>query len=161
MRHRERHVHETILQHVKAGLGDLGWFADPVPFGTVAVEVVGYQPLEAGETPSYNTVAVSMGDSTADLPFELGGGLSVCNYPFFVDVYGASEPIGVAIANDIKDALTDQIIGLRDYTTTSAGVPTDAQIEFDLVMTEKIPTATTTLDKRSWRSVKATAVLYF
>lgn len=160
MRHRERHVHETIVQHVTAALEALGWFTDPAPFGTVPVEVIGYQPLEAGETPPRNTVAISMGDSTEDKPYELGGGLYVCTYPFFVDVYGSNEPIGVSIANDIKDALTEEIIPLRDYTTTSAGVVTDAQIEFELVTTEKIPT-TTTLDKRSWRSVKAMAVTYF
>ncbi len=161
MRHRERHVHATIQAFVEEGLAALGWFDDPAPFGTVPATVVGYQPLEAGHTPSYNTVAVSMGDSTADEAWELGGGLHVCTYPFFVDIYAANEPIGVALSNDIKDHFTERIIPLRDYTTTSQGVPTDAQIEFDDVVTEKVPTATTTLDRRTWRSVKAMAVTYF
>lgn len=161
MRHRERHVHATIVSHLKEALTALDWYEDPAPFGTRPITLIAYQPQEAGQTPAFNTVAVSMGDSTADEATELGGGLYVCSYPFFVDVYGASEPIGVAISNDIKDSLTDRIIALRDYTTTSLGVPTEAQLEFEYVMTEKIPTATTSLDKRSWRSVKATAVCYY
>ena len=161
MRHRQRHVHRTIVDHVRANLDFGGWVTAPVNFGTSPVTVMDYQPLEAGETPAFNSVCVSMGDQGADEVVELGGGLSSCRYTVFVDVYGINEPIGVAISEDIKDCLTDEIIPVRDYTTDAVGVPTDHDIEFELVMVEKIATATTTLDKRSWRSVKTQAVVYF
>jgi hypothetical protein len=161
MRHRQRHAHKTLLEHLREELTDLGWFADPACFGTTPITLVDYQPLEAGETPALNTVAVSFGDQLADLDHELGGGLTRRDYVVFIDIYGASEPIGVAIGDDIKDALTFGTIALLDYTTDPAGVPVDAQLEFNHVIVETIPTATSTLDKRSWRCVKATVSCYF
>jgi hypothetical protein len=161
MRHRQRHVHATILKHVKDTLTTLGWVNSPVNFGTTPVSFLDYEPLEAGETPDLNTVAVSMGDQGADEAYELGGGLVRVDYTVFCDVWGANIPIGVAIAEDIKDALTEKVIALRDFTTNAAGVATSDSLEFEMVVVEVIPTATTTLDKRTWRSVKATAVCYY
>lgn len=161
MRHRQRHLHKTILEHVRTHLASVDWFDEAAPFGTVAVNLMDYEPQEAGETPPMNTVAVSIGDQGEDEPHELGGGLYRCEYVVFLDVYAASEPIGVAIADDIKDCLVDRIIPLRDYTTDAAGLVVDAQIEFEHVIVEHFPAATSTLDKRSWRSVKATACCYF
>lgn len=161
MRHRQRHLHKTVVEHVRAALDDLSWFHNPAPFGTTPVTLMEYEPQQAGETPKHNTVSVSIGDEGEDEVYELGGGMHSCRYVVFVDVYGTNEPIGVAISGDVKDALTEQVIPLRDFTTDPAGVVTDAQIEFESVLVESIPTATSTLDKRSWRAVKATAVCYF
>lgn len=161
MRHRQRHVHATIVRHVRETLTSSGWVNDPVNFGSTAVTLLDYEPQQAGETPALNTVAVSIGDQGEDAAYELGGGLTVCPYVVFVDVYGESEPIGIAISEDIKEALNYEIVALRDFTTDAAGVETSGQIEFESVIVETIPTATTTLDKRSWRSVKATAVCYY
>ena len=160
MRHRQRHVHATIVQYLTAYLDNAGWITAPVNFGTTPVTVLDYEPQEAGETPAFNTVAISVGNQGADEPEEMGA-LHSCRYTIFCDVYPTSEPIGVAIADDIKDALTEEIIPVRDFTTSAAGTVTNDEIEFELVMVEKIPTATTTLDKRSWRSVKTQAVVYF
>lgn len=161
MRHRQRHVHKTILEHVRAELTEVGWFAEPAPFGGNRVLLLDYEPQRAGETPALNTVAVSIGEQGEDLAHELGGGVTRCDYVVFIDVYPTSEPIGVAIGDDIKQALVDRVIALRDYTADAAGAVTDAQIEFEHVIVEDIPTSTSTLDKRSWRSVKATACCYF
>lgn len=161
MRHRQRHLHATVVRHIRTALTSGGWVDAPVNFGTTPVTVIDYEPQQAGETPALNTVAVSIGDQGADEEYELGGGISTCSYTLFVDIYGENEPIGVAIGDDIKDALTDTIIALRDFTTDAAGVDTEAQIEFEMVIVETVPTATSTLDKRSWRSVKATAVCFF
>lgn len=161
MRHRQRHVHKTILEMIRDDLAAGDWFEDPAPFGTPAITLVDYQPLEAGETPALNTVAVSIGDQAEDLDHELGGGLTRRDYIVFVDIFGASEPVGVAIAEDIKDALTFRVAALRDYTTDAAGVVTAEELEFERVVVETIPTSTTTLDKRTWRAVKATVCCYF
>ena len=161
MRHRQRHLHASIVRHLTAELTAAGWVNAPIAFGTQPVTILDYEPQEAGETPAPNTVAISIGHQGEDRPYELGGGLSVCDYTLFVDVYGINEPIGIAIADDVKDALTDEIIALRDFTSSSDGVETPGQIEFEMVVVEAIPSAATTLDKRTWRSVKATAVCYF
>lgn len=160
MRHRQRHVHHTIYRHVEAALAAGGWMSTP-PYGAEPVTMLDYEPLEAGHTPALNTVAVSIGHQGEDEDRELGGGLSSCDYTVFIDVFGENEPIGISIADDVKQALVGRTIRLRDYTTDAAGVETDAQIEFNFTVVEKIPTATTTIDKRTWRAVKTTAVCFF
>jgi hypothetical protein len=160
MRFRERHVHATIVKHVTDTLTTLGWVNPPINFGTTPVTFLDYQPLEAGQTPAFNTVAISMGDQSDNEEYELGG-LLACRYTVFIDVYGENAPIGISIAEDIKDALSGRVIGLLDFTSNAAGDATDAELEFQSVVVENIPTATTTIDKRTWRAVKATAVCYF
>ena len=159
MRHRQRHLHRTIFTTVRDALDDAGWITAPVNFGTTPVTVIDYEPQQIGETPAYNTVAVSIGDQTADEEYELGG-LMETSYAVFVDIYPTQESIGVAIAEDVKDVLTDLLIPLKDYTSSAAGTDTEEQIEFRHVMVEVVPSAATTLDKRSWRVVKATAVCF-
>lgn len=161
MRHRQRHLHATIVQYLRQALTDDGWVDAPVNFGTVPITLLDYEPQQAGETPAPNTVAISIGHQGADNAWELGGGVYECQYTLFVDVYAVKEAIGVAIADDIKDALVDRVIALRDFTTDPAGVEVDAQIEFNAVMVEVIPSAASSLDKRTWRAVKAMAALYF
>jgi hypothetical protein len=160
MRHQTRHLHRTVLKAVESELTDLGWFGDPAPFGTTKITLIDYEPQSAGQTPAPNTVAVSVGDVGEAEDYELGG-LRSKRYPIFVDIYPTKEAVGVAIADDVADLLTDSIIPLRDYTTDAAGVPTDARIEFETVMVETLASAATTLDKRTWRAVKAVAVCYF
>lgn len=159
MRHRQRHLHKTIVEHIRTELDD--WITTPGLFGGPIVTLLDYEPQEAGETPAYNTVSVSIGDQLEDKEEELGGGLYTCVYAVFIDIYPTNESVGVALADDIKVALTERVIPLLDYSTDPDGTESDEVIEFEQVMVEILPTATTTLDKRSWRCVKATAVAYF
>lgn len=161
IRHRQRHLHATIFRHIRLALDEDGWLQAPVNFGSVPVTLLDYEPQEAGETPAYNTVAVSIGHQGSDDAYELGGGVYECRYTVFIDVYPTKEPIGVAIADDIKAAINDRTIPLRVFTSNADGDEVDAVIEFEDVMVETIPSAASTLDKRSWRAVKATAVAYF
>lgn len=161
MRHRQRHVHATIVQHVREILDAAGWISDPVNFGTTPVTLIDYEPQQAGVTPAFNTVAVSIGDQSQDNVMELGGGLHECRYALFIDIYPIQESIGIAIADDLKAELTDQLIPLKDFTLDPLGVEVESQIEFDAVIVEVVPSAATTLDKRSWRVVKATAACFF
>lgn len=160
MRHRQRHLHKTIVEHLRGELTDLGWF-DGL-FGAPGITLIDYEPIAAGTTPAVNTVAVSIGDQFEDKADELGGGVMSCTYVLFVDVYGGpkNESVSVALADDIKDALTDVIVPLLDFTTDPAGDLTEHSIEFESVLVEVIPSAATTLDKRTWRAVKAMARLY-
>lgn len=159
MRHRQRHVHATIVGHVIDQMTALGWVNDPVNFATTPVTVLDYEPQQAGETPALNTVAVSIDHEGADEEYELGG-LETVEYTVFIDVYAENEPIGIAISTDIKDSIKHAALSVLDFTQTPAAV-TDSYMEFEHVIVETIPTATTTLDKRTWRSVKAMAVVYF
>lgn len=160
MRHRARHLHRTILNYVREELELLSWITeDRAPFGATPVTLIDYEPVEAGKTPAYNTVAVSLGDQTAEEEEELGGMTSVA-WAVFVDIYPDSEPIGIAIAEDIRDCLNNLVIPLLDFTYEADGTDSGQQIVFEDTLVEVVPTATTTIDKRSWRSVKTTARVY-
>lgn len=159
MRHQQRHVHATIVKHVTEKLDELGWVDDPVNFGTTPVTILDYEPQEAGETPAINTVSISIGHEGHDAEYELGG-MSQVEYTLFLDVYPENESIGIALAADIKDSIKYAALTLLDFTEGPPAT-TDGYIEFDSVIVEVVPTATTTLDKRSWRSVKATACCFF
>lgn len=158
MRHRQRHLHKTIVEYLRTELTALGWVSGL--FGEPGITLIDYEPIEAGVTPEYNTVAVSIGDQLADKEYELGG-LLFTGYALFVDIYPSNEPVGIALADDIKDLLSARLISLKDYTTDAAGVVTDFQIEFEDVLVEVLTSAATTLDKRLWRSVKSIAYLYW
>lgn len=158
MRHRQRHLHKTVVEYLRTELTALDW--DTGLFGTPGITLIDYEPIEAGVTPVYNTVAVSIGDQLADREWELGG-LLVTGYALFIDVYPSSEPVGIALADDIKDLLTNVAIPLKDFTSDADGVETSFQIEFEDVLVEVLTSAATTLDKRLWRSVKSIAHLYW
>jgi hypothetical protein len=160
LRFRQRHVHETCLHYIRTALDDLGWRTPPINFGTRPVTLLEYQPEEAGAQVVPNTVAVTMGDEPEDVDEELGAGLQSCDYTLFVDVYGANAPVASSIASDLKAALKNRLIPMRDYSTEDAGVATQHTIEFNTVMIDR-PTPTGGVDKRYWRVVKATATLYF
>lgn len=161
IRHRQRQVHATIVRHLRLALDADGWLTPPINFGSNPVTLLDYEPQQAGETPAYNTVAVSIGSQGSDDPFELGGGIYECRYTVFIDVYPTKEPIGVAIADDIKAAISEQVIPLRVFTQNPDGEEIEAQIEFENILIETIPSTAGLLDKRSWRSVKATATCFF
>jgi hypothetical protein len=57
--------------------------------------------------------------------------------------------------------LSDESMPVLDFTSNPEGDETDLWLEFEDVIVEKIPTGTSSVDKRSWRAVKATAVCFF
>lgn len=161
LRFRQRHVHQTLVDHIKATLIATGWVSAPVNFATTPVTVIDFQPQVGGVTVAPNTVAVTLGSEDEDLDEELGAGLISCEHMLFVDIYGADGATATSIAADLKDGLKHRIVPLRDYTTNPAGVLVPgAQLEMDGVLIETPAVATTNVDKRFWRVVKATATLY-
>jgi hypothetical protein len=76
-----------------------------------------------------------------------------------VDVYGEDGSTATSIACDIKDLLKNQIVPLYNHTATPA-VITDDSIELEDVMISTPSLATSNVDKRFWRVVKAMAILY-
>lgn len=156
MRHRERHVHKTLFEHVRTTLEDTGWLSDPVNFGAHPITLIDFEPLEAGQQIAPNTVAVSMGDQGKAVEAELGA-LRMLPFTLFVDVHAENESIGTALADDIRDALEDLFLPLHDW---AAGQDTEETIELESVVVEKIA-STVTADRRTWRAVKAMAYLYY
>lgn len=161
MRHRTRHIHKTLVEHVRSVLNTTDWLDEPPTnfpgVNTEPVTLVDYEPQYLGEVPAYNTVAVSLGDQGSDDDYQLGDWSKVVRIPLFVDVYPINEAIGVAIADDLKVGLVDLVLPISDYSTSPA-TATQGIIEIEDVTVERLQS--TLLDKRSWRCVKATLNVY-
>jgi hypothetical protein len=160
MRFRQRHVHKTLVDYVTAQLTTKGWVDDPVNFGVTPVTFLTAIPEFGGQAVAKNTVAISLGDEPMDRDEELGGGLISCDFVLFVDIFGEDASTAVSIASDVKDSLKYQILPVKDYTSNPAGDVTTAVLELEDVVIETPPVATSNVDKRFWRVVKAMAVYY-
>lgn len=156
MRHRQRHVHQTLVDYVTNVLTTGGWLSTTPPLGAPKMTVLDYEPQGAGEIPPVQTVCISIGDQMSG-PFDLGGGLLQAKYYVFVDVYPSSESIGIAIAEDVADSFNEMYIPLYDYTSAPR-VATGEALEMTKIMVQPVPSVTK-MDNRPWRVVKATAIL--
>jgi hypothetical protein len=158
MRHRTRHVHQTVVQHLQGQLAAMGWTQAPVNYGTTPVAVQSVEPYGEGAVqPDGNLVAITLGEESPDEEEQLGGGLLTASWMLYVDVIGASIPVSVAIADDMKAALKNQAIELRDFTSSPAGIAVPgAHVEFDEVGID-IPPSASGADRRTWRVVSAMA----
>jgi hypothetical protein len=165
LRHASRHVHASVANYVKAGLTELNW-DDPAltPLGAPAVRVQTTSPV-AGErlaaTVSPGLVAVSLGNEFSPDPQELGGGLHMQEYPFFVDVFMGSEGECTALACDIRDMFLGRFefaaraIPVVDQVT---GTSVDGwKIEFDDIQ-RITPDHTYSVH---WQVVRVTASTYY
>jgi hypothetical protein len=161
MRHRTRHIHQTLVQHVTGKLDELGWVSDPVNYGTSAVNVQSVEPYGEGAVqPDGNLVHVTIDDSSEDQDEELGGGLISAHYILFIDVIGLSIPLSVAIADDMRLAIKNQVIPVLDFTSNPLGVAQAGHwIEFDNIDVD-VPPAASSVDKRTWRVVSALVNVY-
>lgn len=161
LRFAARHVQRTLEDHVQGVLNGLGWLGPEVPFGEPAVTFQrGFLPEAEGRSITGNLVAVSFGHEPDDVPQELGGGLKTVEHYLFVDVIGRSETAAMAIASDIKDALSGRAPGasryvpVYDYALTPRAAVTGHIIELTGVIREKPDTVEY---RRNWHVVKATA----
>lgn len=179
IRHKQRHIHASLVTFITAGLQADGWLDANAPFGATPVTIVDYQPEERGTAIAPNTVAISMGDQGTDDEWELGGrygGLLSVEIPLFVDVYGERAAISLAIASDIKDRLRwavlpvfDQVqAGFDNDPFNQTGFDTDVSapgmtIEVDSVMGPEAPKVVDTAGqlKQHWRVLRARTVTYF
>lgn len=161
MRHRTRHVHQTLVQHVTTALDELGWRTGRINYGTTPVQVQAVEPFGEGAVqPDGNLVCVTIDDSSEDEDEELGGRLISGHYILFIDVIGANIPLSVAIADDMRLAIKNRVIPLLDFTTDMDGVPAPGScIEFTNIDVD-IPPAASSVDKRTWRVLSAIVNVY-
>lgn len=119
LRHTPRHVHATVLNYVRGHLETLGWTdQDTVPFGTANSD-----PITLVDTPAITgdaklvsgvesgIVACTIGDEFAPSDQELGGPLSLQEYPIFFDVLQKTDAAAKALAADIRDILLGRLDG--------------------------------------------------
>lgn len=163
MRHRWRHVHKTLADHIEAQLTALGWVVPPINFAAEPVTFIEVTPeVDKGVDVKNNTVAITLGDEPADQDEEMGDGLKSTDFPLFVDVYGENATIARAICSDVKSILNDLYLHVIDFTSTPT--QTDEYIEIDksTVIHETPPASFGATDfRKHWRVVKAIATTYF
>lgn len=113
---RDRLILDSIYYLVRNGLETLGWF----PGGAQApadhpVTVVAEQLDWNVEIP-LNTISVAA-YSTSDTEWELGSDLRQNAWAFYVDVFGANEPLGLQLSGDVRDILRGKFSALANYIT--------------------------------------------
>jgi hypothetical protein len=166
LRHAGRHVHKTVLDYLTAQLDDLGWRdAATTPFGATPVTIIS-RPVYMGDKLDATqiapgVVAVTLGDEGAPSEEELGGPLSLQEYPIFVDVFGDNEATTLALATDIKDIFMGRFEGSQRFLRVkngSTGVEVAGwRMEFEDV--ERVRPETS--QPYHWQVVKVTATTYF
>jgi len=164
-------VYQSVLDHVKSHLDDLGWFTsnpDELPFGArVPLTWVEDAPdPKLGEIQP-NTVAFSEGDLPDDIEGELGaslGGLWSVHHTFFIDIYGETRGIARVLASDIRAILTGRLAdcsryqNVYDYSVSPATVAPGHLLHFEDVEVTRPMTAP---GKLRWEVVKLTAIHEF
>ena len=165
IRFRSRHLHATLVEHLRVQLDQRGWITPPINFDEDPATVLDYQPDERGVAINANTVAISLGDFEADEDEELGarfpGGLRSASYPVFIDVYMAKQALSVSICDDIRDIYQDLTVPLVDQLTGTQ-VP-GAMIEIAAIIGPERPPAATGAEnfRRYWRVMRMAADLYY
>lgn len=162
MRHRSRHVLQSVVQHLKTQLTALNWNTT-TGFNEHPVNLVAYMVDEKDTSIPPNTVAVNFGDESDEVGEELGDGLVSSTWVVFVDVYGENQAVALALADDIKDVFRGRINGLRPYlqlTDFTAVPPTVTMdlLEFD--GTERSKPLNNDY-RRNWQVVKTTVTCYW
>lgn len=164
LRHSSRHVHATVLNHVKQQLDALGWLdAATTPFGAPVVNLID-KPLVDGDQirdeARPGSVFVTLGTEPTPDEEELGGPLAMQQVPIFFDVFADANAHAIALACDIRDILRGRIGGKRvlDVVDQVTGDPAPGwQLEFTEV--ERV-----TPDQRfalHWQAVKVTAEVHY
>lgn len=167
LRHRNRHLHATLVDFITTGLAEFDWMGTNVPYGAAPITIIDHAPDERGTPITANTVAISLGDEQEDLEQELGassGGLYAVSVPVFVDVYGEQTAISIAIAGDIKQILKHSNLAMRDWSVMPPVPVPGMWIEIDEVLGPEMPPAArdaTEQFRRNWRLIRAMSVTYF
>lgn len=170
LRHATRHVHQTVLDRIRAGLVTDEWLdvADgAAPFGGDAIL---WQPRRMKEsellaiTTEQSIVAPWFASEPEPEPQELGGGLVMVAHALVIDVIGESDGVSLAITSDIMDRLTglkpdtSRFEPVYDYSATPRTAVVGYQIEFVNVARSR-PEADDM--KRTWNVIVADAEVYF
>lgn len=142
LRHATRHVQQTVLDRIRAGLVTDEWLdvADgAAPFG--GNEIL-WQPGRmkeselVGITTEQSIVAPWFASEPEPEPQELGGGLVMVSHALVIDVVGESDGVSLALSGDILDRLTglkpdtSRFEPVYDYSATPRTAVVGYQMEF-------------------------------
>jgi hypothetical protein len=173
MRHRSRHVQQTLADHLRAGLTGMGWMSEegPRPFGIarpvrfVDVDIDDLLDASPDERVEFRkriegyVLTLTIENEAEDLLQELGGPLYQVPITVSIDVWGELTSVTMALSSDVKDLLRDAFIPVKNYAT---GEVTEDYIEPDVVRIEKPGGHVIGIDfKKRWRIVSLDAEVTF
>lgn len=165
-RHSSRHIHNTVANHIEAGLAALSWTdPDASPLGA---PVLSFRrtPAFAGEQVAtgvvVGTVAISPGSEVDPDPQELGGPLHLLELPFFVDVFMDNHTHAGAVIEDVRDLLRGRFpdLGSR-FIPVVDQVTGTARPGWKIEFTDIEIRTPDTVTALAWKVLKVTASTYF
>ncbi len=149
---RDRMIHESALQAIKAQLTTLGWFAPGRQHSDITV--IDEYPDDKAEI-ALNTIAISMGDGDGYL-VEMGSPMENHEQLLFVDVYAESDALGRHVSGDIYSYLKKvERIQVYDYSQATPTAEFWAHIEEEDVIKRRGGTVTVAW-KKHWYVVALT-----
>lgn len=162
IRFKERFVQQTIVEHLRTGLGELGWLEAPAPLGAEVVHLVEDWDPELLTDERRNMVAVNYESDLGDKVAELGGGLRRLTMDFAIDVVCENRSIATSVASDVRMLLDDAVLGLLDFTLDEPVALEGAVIELEDVQISRTLATVQGVDLRArWRVVDLWAVLHY
>lgn len=156
LRHPSRHIHQTLVDHVRTILTSTGWVDAPINYGARAVSIQEVEP-RTPEKVEPNVVAVTIDFPTNPLEAELGDGLTIRSYQLFVDVLAENDSTCKAICDDLIEGLLHARILVHDY---NSGLDTTWMIHLDDLDVDE-PPAAGQVDRSTWRVVTGPAEVYY
>jgi hypothetical protein len=166
LRHASRHLQRTVEDRLRAQLNTLGWLGPSAPFGTTPITILSRRVRDSELTAlTGNIVGIFFGQEGEDTEAEMGGGMLRTSTDLFVDVVAVNDPIGLALASDVKDFLTGRATGtsrlfaVSDYTADPAGVPRSDYVVEVVDVSRERPDNTET--RMFWQVVTATLEMTF
>ena len=164
LRHATRHIHHTVLNHVKTELTGLDWL-DPAntPFGAPAVNIIDSPVVDGDQIRKQftaGTVACSVGGEFDPDPQELGGPLAQQEIPIFFDVFMDTAGSALACACDIRDILLGRIGGKRVLPVINQATSTPVA-GWSIELTDVERAAPDQRYALHWAVVKATATVTY
>lgn len=112
-----RHVEATMVDLVTEGLRLGGWFDDGSY--TVPVQIVEAPDTATPGAIAPNSVAISVGDESAETVTQLGAGQYQYRTAVFVDVYGENPQVAKSICADVRMLFQqNSALPVYDHSTT-------------------------------------------
>jgi hypothetical protein len=166
-----RQLHQSIANHLKAGMTALGWFEIPNPNGLTTgllwdpdYDVEEHVLGDAAPVP--NLIGISMEMTPDSRPQEMGGGIVSVSYPVTIDIYGENRSQALNMGDDIMAILRGEqwapsrYIPLYDHSQTPPELLTDRVCEATLIE-GRWPAGTQVEWRRRWRIVNFTAQEFY
>lgn len=131
---RDRMIEEALVNHVRAGLTALGWFAPGRAHQTITLRQA---KVEADEQIPVNTLNI-LAEDFDDFAIEMGSNMSEDRHMFYIDFYAENDALGKHVIGDVRDLLRGKMPGVSEHSVVRVfdyqldPVPADPEFVVDV-----------------------------